>query len=225
MNPSEIKKVRKACEITSRILLKTIKELKKKKFKTELDVARFLINETYKTKDCLLAFKPIIAMGKNGAEIHHKPDETKLTEGFLVLDFGVKYKGYCADCTRTVYLGKPDKDEIGFYSLVLLAQETALNYVKPGVNAADIDLIARAALWNHYRHFIHSTGHGVGKNVHKSPRISPRSISLLKENHVIAVEPGIYYKNKLGIRIEDTVLIKKDKAEVLTKISKKLVVI
>ena len=163
----ELDCIKKACSITDKILKKTIEKLKKKDFETEIDTYNFLKKEAY-ANNCRLAFKPVVAIGKNAAEIHHRANKTKLRKGFLILDFGVKYNGCCADCTRTVYLEKPSKEERKLYDLVLMAQETALMYVKPGEYAANIDLIARAALWNYFKNFIHGTGHGIGKRIHQA---------------------------------------------------------
>lgn len=223
MNSSEIKKVENACNITDKILNLLLKELKNHSFETEKEIANFLKKETYK-RGCRLAFKPIVAMGKNAAEIHHKPTDTRIDKGFLVIDFGARYKGYCADCTRTFYIGKPNKEEIELYNLVLLAQETAAMHLRPGVYAADIDLIGRAVLQDYFKNFLHSIGHGVGKRIHQSPTLKPRSRSILKKDQIITVEPGLYFKNRLGIRIEDTILIK-EKPITLTKTAKKLVMV
>lgn len=223
MNPSEIDKIKKACSTTDKILRELVIKLKKNSFKTELDIYRFLKEKT-KENGCRLAFRPIVAIGKNAAEIHHRAKNTKLTKGFLVIDFGVKYKGFCSDCTRTVYLGKPSKKEKELYNLVLEAQLTALNHAQPGVHAADIDLIARAALWGYYNHFIHGTGHGVGKKIHQAPSLRPRGRMILKEDDIITIEPGLYFKNKLGIRIEDTIIVKENPIQ-LTKTTKKLITI
>lgn len=220
MNNSETKK---ACSIADIILKKVIEGLRKKKFKTEMDVFRFLREETYKRK-CRLSFKPIVAMGKNAVEIHHKPNDTKLKKGFLVIDFGVKYKDYCSDCTRTFYIGKPSREERKLYNLVKIAQETALIYATPGNYAADVDLIARAVLWDYFKNFVHGTGHGVGKRIHQAPSLKPRSRSVLKKGQAITIEPGLYFKNKFGIRIEDTLIVK-ERPVVLTKIKKKLIII
>lgn len=216
-------KIKKACQITVNIFNKLIKELKAKKFKTELDIANFVKLEAKQLK-VKLAFPPLIVAGKNAAEIHHIPNKTKLTNGFLIIDIGVKYKGYCSDCTRTVYLGKPTKKEIKIYNLVLGAQETSLMYAQPGNCAADVDLIARAILEPYFKHFVHALGHGVGKDVHKCPVLKPRSNAILKKNQVVTIEPGLYFKNKLGIRIEDTIIVK-DNPEILTKLTKKLITI
>lgn len=216
-----IENVRKACEITSEILNNLIVQLKKGAFLTEKDIEKWLRKEAY-SKKCKLAFKPVIAMQENAAEMHHHATNSKLKNGFLVIDFGVKYGGYCADCTRTVYLGKPSKKEIKLYNLILMAQKTGLQETKIGVYAADIDLIVRAALQDYLWNFVHGTGHGVGKKIHMAPKISPRSKSIIRKNQAITIEPGLYFKNKLGIRIEDTILVK-EKSLVLTKITKKLI--
>ncbi len=223
MKPSEINKIKKACSITTKILKTLVKELKRNGFKTELDIYGFLKHETKKEK-CKLAFKPIVATAENAYEIHHKANNAKLKKGFLVIDFGVKYKGYCSDCTRTFYIGKPTKKEKQIYKLVLEAQLTALDHAIPGVYAADIDLIARAVLQEHYKHFTHGTGHGVGKQIHQAPSLKPRGKSIIKQGDVLTIEPGLYFKNKLGIRIEDTVLIK-SKPVILTTMTKRLITI
>ncbi len=224
MRPFDIARTKKACSIADNIYRQLIRKLKKKQLKTELEVFCFL-KEKASDKHCELAFPPVVAMGKNAAEIHHEADHSKLKKGFLVIDFGVKYKGYCSDCTRTFYLyGKPSRREKELYEMVLQAQETALINVHPGVAAADIDLIARAALWKYFRNFLHGTGHGVGAKIHQVPNLKPRGKHILREGMIITVEPGLYFKDKLGIRIEDTILVK-EKPIVLTKISKEMTII
>jgi Xaa-Pro aminopeptidase len=217
----EIKNIVKACEITTKILKQTIKNIKS--FETELDVYNFLKQKT-KENNCKLAFKPIVAIGKNASEIHHKVNKTKIKKGFLVIDFGVKYNGFCSDCTRTIYIGKPSKKDKDLYSSVLNSQLTAIKELKPGSYAHDIDSIARATLKDVQWKFIHGTGHGVGKRIHQAPNLKPNSKSIIKKDKVITIEPGVYFKNKLGIRIEDTILIK-DKPIILTKLTKELIVI
>ncbi|MBW2996113.1 M24 family metallopeptidase [Candidatus Woesearchaeota archaeon] len=224
MNSTEIKYITKACSITVKILNQVIKELKKHSFKTEIDIEKFLKQKTEENK-CRFAFEPVIAMGKNAAEIHHESTRSKLKKGFLVIDFGVRYNGYCGDCTRTFYLyGKPSKEEERIYNLILLAQETALIHAQPGVYAADVDLIVRNILKEYPIKFVHGSGHGIGKRIHKLPSLEPGSKSILKENQAITIEPGLYFKNKLGIRIEDTIIVKQNPI-ILTKLSKKLTII
>ena len=223
MDLVKIKNVTKACEITDKIFRKLVKKLKQKVFLTELDVYNFLKKETY-ANNCRLSFKPIVAIQENAAEIHHKANNTRLKDGFLIVDFGVKYKGFCSDCSRTFYLGNPSKKDKDLYNLVLESQLTALNYVRSGVCSADIDAIVRAVLWKYFRNFVHGTGHGVGKKIHQSPVLSPKSKSILREGQIITIEPGLYFKNKLGIRIEDTVLVKNG-VYILTKTKKEMVII
>jgi Xaa-Pro aminopeptidase len=223
MKPFEIKRIAKACAISDKIFDLLVSELRKKRFRTEKEVYKFLVKSAY-SAGCRLAFKPIVATGKNAAEIHHKATDDKLKRGFFVVDFGVKYKGYCSDCTRTFFLGKPTAAEKKLYDLVLIAQETGIMYCLPEVYAADVDLIVRAALWDYFRNFLHSLGHGVGKKVHQGPSLRPRSRSILKKNMVVTVEPGLYFKNKLGIRIEDAILIK-EKPISLTRTTKKRVIL
>jgi len=223
MNKKEIDYIKKACSITDKILKIAIKEIKKHSFKTEKEIYNFLKERAYLNK-CELAFKPIVAMHENAAEIHHKANDSRIKKGFLVLDFGVRYKGYCSDCTRTVYLGKPSKKEKELYNLVLSAQETAIMHIQPGVYAADIDLIARAVLQDYFRNFVHGTGHGVGKKIHQAPNLKPRGRRILRNDMILTVEPGLYFKNRFGIRIEDTILIK-EKAIILNKSTKKMVIL
>lgn len=221
MSNQELNCIKKACSITDKIFRELILELKKHSFDTEKDIARFIIRKT-KENNCKLAFKPIIA--SNDAEIHHKPKNKNLKKGFLIVDFGVKYKGYCSDCTRTFYIGKPSKKEIKLYNNILSAQEIGIIYANPGRYAADVDLIVRSALLDYYKNFVHGTGHGVGKKIHQSPTLKPRSRSILRKNQVITIEPGIYFKKKYGIRIEDTVIVNNIPL-VLTKTTKKLIII
>jgi len=216
-------KIRKACSINDKILFEIKQKLEKKDFLTEKDIAEFINKET-KRFNCKPAFEPIVSTGKNTSEIHHKPSNKKIGKGFLMFDFGVKYKGYCSDITRMFYIGKPSKKEILLYTLVLLAQETALMYAQPGVYAADVDLIARNILLKHFQNFRHSVGHGVGKKIHMAPSLRPRGRAILKENDVVTIEPGLYFSDRFGVRIEDTIVVKK-KPEILTKFTKNLVLI
>lgn len=219
----KIKYVTIACNIANGIFVKLVKELKKNKFKTELDIYNYLKKQAY-SKGCRLSYKPVVGTGGNASVIHHKADDTKLGKGFLIIDFGVKYNGYCSDCTRTFYLGKPSKKDVYFYNLILESQLTALNHVRIGVSGADLDLISRAALWKYFKNYAHAAGHGIGRKVHQYPRISPNSNSIMKPGQIITIEPGLYFKDKFGIRIEDTILVDEN-PKILTKFTKKLIVI
>lgn len=216
----ELLYIKKSCAIASDILNRCI--INFKKFKTEQDVHDFLEIET-KKKGCIPSFTPIVASGK-GSSIPHYEDHKKLQDGFCVLDFGVKFKGYCSDISRTIYLGKPTKKEIEDYNLLLKVQKDAINFVKDGMNAITLDKFVRKGLGDKEKYFIHGLGHGVGLEIHESPGISSQSKGRIKKGMAFTIEPGIYYSNKYGIRIEDTVYLGK-KIEILTKIKKELIII
>jgi len=213
----EIKNIRKACDISSKIINKCLKNFKK--FKTEKDVENFLIKETDKN-NCALAFHPVVASGFGASIPHYRARKVILRKGFCVIDFGVKYKNYCSDITRTVYIGKPTKKEINLYYGVLWLQEETIKKLKPGAKVKKLDSYVRERL----KDFIHGLGHGVGIEIHESPNISDESKDVLKKNMVFTIEPGTYKGKKYGIRIEDTILLK-DKPKILTKVDKKLRII
>ncbi len=216
-----INNIKKSCKITDHILQKCINNIKN--FKTEKEIYDFLIKET-KLYGCKLAFKPIVASGKNSAEMHHKASNIRLKKGFLVLDFGVKYKGYCSDMTRTLYLGKPSKKEVKFYYLVLKAQEEVIKELKHSIRCFELDGVARSVFGKYAKYFKHGLGHGVGKRIHQSPSLNPWNRRKIKKGVVLTIEPGLYFKNKFGIRIEDTILLK-DKPVILTKTRKDLIIV
>lgn len=175
-----------------------------------------------------LSFEPITAINSNAAKAHALPTKTKLKNGDLLLvDAGIKFKRYCSDRTRTAFFDNKlnfCKDQIfknqkinEVYEIVKKAQQKAIKAVKPGVLASDIDRVARdfIAQNGYQKEFIHSTGHGVGLDIHELPRISPKSKTVLKEGMVFSIEPGIYIKNEFGIRIEDVVAVTKNGCEIL----------
>src|SRR3989344_4225779 len=140
--------------------------------------------------------------------MHYKAKNSKIKKGFLVIDFGVKYKGYYSDETRTIYMGKPTKKEIKDYNKLLKIQKKIISLVKPGNYYCDLDIKARLLLGKDKIYFNHSLGHGIGKKTHQSPKIGPTSKDKIKINDIVTIEPGIYKKD-YGIRIEDTILIRK----------------
>ena len=213
----EINNIKKSCFHTDKCFKLILEGLKNKKYKKEVDVEKEI--RIYAIKNNLkLAFNPIVASGKNASVPHHD-NSSKLMKGFCVIDFGFKYKEYCSDMTRTVYLGKPTKKEQEIYNLVLSAQKKALKKIKPKLDLNKLDSFVREELKEYAKHFIHSLGHGLGVEVHESPFFKD---NVLKKGGVITIEPGIYLKNKFGIRIEDTVLVGKA-AIILTKSSKNII--
>ena len=214
----EINKIAKACEIGDRIFERFV--LNFREFNTENEAKAFLVKETIE-EGCTVAFPPIVASGKN-ASIPHYEQGSEIKKGFCIVDFGVKYKGYCSDMTRTIYYGEPSGKEIKIYENLLEIQERVLEIIKEGVIAKNIDQFVRKRIG---KKFIHSLGHGIGIEAHEKPWLSMKSNGELKENIVITIEPGVYEKGKYGIRIEDAAVVKKGKAERLTRFRKELIII
>jgi Xaa-Pro aminopeptidase len=166
-----------------------------------------------------MSFETIVASGERSALPHgHATDARLPKRGFVTLDFGVVLDGYLSDMTRTVHMGKAVADERDVYDFVLEAQETAVAAVAPGVTAAEVDEAARAVLRRAGldQYFTHSTGHGVGLQIHEGPRLAAKQTQPLEEGMVITIEPGVYIPGRFGVRIEDMVLVTAKGAEVLT---------
>ncbi len=157
-----------------------------------------------------LAFDTICVSGINSNQPHGVPSDKVIAEGeLLTMDFGAVYGGYCGDMTRTIGIGYLDKEQKQVYDVVLKAQLAGLNSCRAGVACRDVDKASRdiieAAGFGEY--FIHSTGHGVGTEVHEAPRLSVDSDDILAVNMAVTVEPGIYIPDKYGVRIEDLAII------------------
>ena len=217
----KIGSIRKACSITDSIFHDIIMNFN---FRTEKDIANFIAGKSRKNK-VKLAFPTIVASGKNAAEIHHKP-KNSILKGFIVIDFGVKCNGFCSDMTRTIFVGKMNQSQKKLYEKVRMVQKNSIKKLKPGVSYKELDLAARKSFGKKLRKkFVHALGHGVGSKVHQNPKISPKSNNFAKEGEVVTVEPGLYFQKKCGIRIEDTILVRKYGCEELTKSDKKLIII
>ncbi len=216
---TEIAKIKKACEITDQIFKKIISNFK---WKTEVELQAFISSEI-KKRGLKPSFPPIVTSGaRAGNDIHPKPTDSKL-EGFVILDFGVIFQGYMSDMTRTVFVGKPTKEEKDLYAMVLKSKTEAEKLYLPDVKAAFSDLRSREVMGEYNKYFVHTLGHGVGTRIHEAPRIYwRRERPYFRENMVVTVEPGIYIPNKLGIRIEDTGVITKKGFVSLTRSSQEL---
>ena len=169
----------------------------------------------------------IIAGGPNGALPHAQVTQRKFKKGDLVVtDLTLRYKGYVSDATRTFAIGNISSQAKEAYEIVKESQKLGLQAVKPNANCKDVDTACRKYIddKNYGQYFIHSTGHGIGLEVHELPTVSYRSDTKLKENMAITVEPGIYIENKFGIRIEDSLIVKKNPI-VMHKFTKDLVTI
>lgn len=170
-----------------------------------------------------LAFETIVAAGPNAAKPHHHPTDTVICEGQpIVLDFGAKVDGYCADMTRTVYLGKQDDQFKRIYDLVLGAQLTAEALIKSGITGEEADGYARKVIADagYGDNFGHSLGHGIGLYVHEYPRVAQRAQNVLQDGMVFSNEPGVYISGWGGVRIEDLLTLENGKVRNITKASK-----
>ncbi len=229
----QIKKVEKACKITDAIFLSILKHVKKGKGDmTEIELRDFILEEIKKMK-VKPSFPPIVTSGaRAGNEIHPQPKNSKL-KGFVILDFGVVYQKYMSDMTRMVYI-TDEKDPASpklrrakeIYNLLLKSQELGVARAVNGARCCDIDQEVRNSLGKYKKYFIHTLGHGVGTKIHEEPKLYYKLTKpKLKEGMIITIEPGLYMKGKFGMRIEDTILITKKGAKVLTKSPKNLIII
>lgn len=170
-----------------------------------------------------ISFPTIVAIGPNAARPHHATGDTKIVEAqTIVFDCGAKYKGYCSDLTRTVVLGKANDKVKRIYDIVLTAQLAAIDMVKAGMTGDECDAIARKIIAEagYENNFGHSLGHGLGLEVHENPGIGPHSKSKLENGMPFTIEPGIYIPGWGGVRIEDVVVLKNDKAHILSHATK-----
>lgn len=213
----EVGRIRKACAVSDEILSGCISRFAR--FKTEGDAKKWLKKAAI-DRGCELAFPPIVASGKHAALPHYSGAE-RLCRGFCVLDFGVRYRGYCSDTTRTLFIGRPGTKERKLYAALLACQEEAIESVTPGLSMAQLERTARKSLGTLEKHFIHRLGHSVGIEVHDPlGKETP-----LEQGMVVTVEPGLYFHGTRGMRIEDTVLVRMRGCEALTRVPKELVIV
>lgn len=211
----EIERIKKAQSITDSAFSYILDFISANKNSiTECDIALELDYFMRKSGAEASAFETIAVSGDASSLPHGIPRNEKLKKGFLTMDFGAKYNGYCSDMTRTVVIGKADDELKTVYNTVLLAQKTALEQIKGGMSCKDADTIARKIITNagYGKAFGHSLGHGVGMFIHERPNLSPRADEklLLTAGNVVTVEPGIYLEGRFGCRIEDMILINSD---------------
>ena len=189
----------------------------------EIDVAAEMEYTARRAGAEQMSFPTIIASGARSALPHGRASEQAIAAGtFVVCDFGVILEGYCSDQTRTVWVGAASEDARQAYDAVREAQQVAINAVRPGVSVGEVDAAARKALTKRglVKHFTHSTGHGVGLEIHEAPRVAAGQREVLRPGMVITIEPGVYFPGKWGVRIEDMVAVSEGGCEVLTPTSK-----
>ena len=175
-----------------------------------------------------MSFDPIVVSGPNGSLPHGVPRDKEIQSGeFVTMDFGCIYRGYCSDMTRTVAVGSVTDEMREVYETVLNAQLAGIEAAKAGATGKEVDGAARAVIAEagYGKYFGHSFGHGVGVEIHEMPNASPMNEKPLPEGAVISAEPGIYLPGKLGVRIEDVIVLTKDGCRNITKAPKELLIL
>ena len=223
---TELEKIASAQKIAERAYLQMLGEVRPGVTERELAVRLEYYMKRLGAED--ISFNLITIAGKKTSLPHGVPSDNTIRDGdFLTCDFGAVYEGYHSDTTRTVAVGSATDEMKEIYGTVLKAQLAALDIIKPGVPCSEVDKTARDIIKaaGHGDHFGHSTGHGVGLDIHESPFVSAKSKEILKEGMVITDEPGIYLPGKFGVRIEDMVCVTADGYHNFVDLPKELIII
>jgi Xaa-Pro aminopeptidase len=223
---AEIERIRRAAHLGSSLFLPAVRTMRPGV--PESQVAAKLEYAARRAGAEAMAFTTIVAGGARSALPHGHASAAPLPgQGFVVLDFGVILCGYCSDMTRTVCVGTPSSMQRARYAAVLEAQLAGIASVRPGATAGDVDAATRKLLKKQKlaKYFTHSTGHGVGLEIHEPPRLAAGQEEVLKPGMVITIEPGIYVPGQGGIRIEDMVVVTETGCEILTTGTKELIAI
>ncbi len=222
----EIERIRRAVKLGASLFQTACEKIRPGA--TEVEVAAAMEFEARCAGAEGMSFPTILASGARSAIVHGRASLARIPRrGFVVCDFGVILAGYCSDRTRTVHVGRPFAEARQFYAAVLEAQQAAIAVVRPGVTAAEVDGAARRVLRQRKlaRYFTHSTGHGLGLEIHELPRLAKGQTQELEPGMVVTIEPGAYVPGKCGVRIEDVVVVTSSGCEVLTPTDKELVII
>jgi Xaa-Pro aminopeptidase len=221
---AEIALIRRSVELNSKAFEAALRTFRPRRTR-EADLATEIDHQIRKLGAERPAFETIVASGPRSALPHARPSQTIAGKNeLLLIDMGATLEGYASDMTRVVFLGRPSSRIKRIYRAVLEAQQAAIDAVRPGVTAGHVDRQARRSLRAQKldRAFVHSTGHGLGLEIHEPPRLGKKEKTRLQEGMAITIEPGAYVEGLAGIRIEDTVVVTKTGCEVLTPTSKEL---
>ena len=220
---AEIAETKKAINLASGIFPRVMKSIRPEN--NENDLAAELEYLARRAGAERMSFETIVAAGSHSAMPHARPTRSRIGNGFVVLDYGVILAGYCSDMTRTVYVGNAPKLAKAMYAAVLESQVAGISAVRAGVQAQEVDAAARNVLKQHKldQYFTHSLGHGVGLEIHESPRLAKGQKQTLEAGMIVTIEPGVYIPGRGGVRIEDMVLVTEKGCEVLTPTPKEFV--
>lgn len=224
----EIVLIVKACKIGDEVFKQVLRKIKLGVSEKQLV---FEIESLIKKQGHDIAFRTIVAFGKNASAPHHESGQDKIGENqFVLMDFGVRYENYCSDMTRTIFFGKPSNKQKEIYKVVYEAQQKAVDFINKSIKSgkkiktSKVDKIAREHIVSQsYPSMPHSLGHGIGLEVHEHPYISPKSKEHIEEGMVFSIEPGIYIPDFGGVRIEDLYLVEKTGLRQITTSSKDLI--
>jgi len=222
--PAEIAAMRRAAELADDVIHAAVKLLRPGV--REIDIAGEVEYRMRKLGASGPAFETIVAFGARSAHPHARPTTKRLAKNELVvLDLGAILAHYCSDITRTVFVGRAPARIRQWYQAVQEAQASAIAATRAGVSCGDVDAAARDVLRRHRldRYFVHSTGHGLGLEVHEEPRVARGQKHILVPGNVITIEPGVYVPGVGGIRIEDDVVVHSARTEVLTRVPRDLI--
>jgi Xaa-Pro aminopeptidase len=219
---AEVERIRTAVEIASRAFEQAVRRARigmtERELAAEIDyrMRRFGAERP--------SFETIVAAGPRSALPHASPGAGRIERGLVVIDMGAVYQGYASDMTRMLHVGEPPAKTKRLYGAVLEAQLAAIDAVRPGAGSAQVDRAARRVLRRHEldRAFVHSTGHGLGLEIHELPRLGKRDPNRLEPGMAITIEPGVYTERFGGIRTEDTVVVREGPCDVLTPTPKEL---
>lgn len=222
----EIDLIKASIAIAEAAFNETLKEVKVGI--SEKSIARMLEFNMLKLGAQAKSFDTIVASGERGALPHGVASDKLIKANELItIDFGCIYKGYCSDITRTFGIGEIDDEMLKIYQIVLEANKLGIKSLKAGIKAKDVDLIVRDFISEkgYGEHFGHGLGHSFGVEIHEDPRLNQISNEILKPNHIVTIEPGIYVEGLGGVRIEDDIWIKENEVEVLTSLNKELIIL
>jgi Xaa-Pro aminopeptidase len=221
----EVERIRAACALADAAFERVISE--GLVGRTEREVALALEVAMRELGAQRPSFDSIVAAGPHGALPHAQPRDVVIEpDQLVVIDWGAQLDGYCSDCTRTVATGPLDDEATAIYAVVRSAQLAGVEAVRAGRPGREVDRVARAVIEEsgYGERFGHGLGHGVGLEVHEAPRLAKRSEDELQAGNVVSVEPGVYLPGSLGVRIEDLVTVTDEGCEIMTSITKDLIV-
>ena len=194
---------------------------------TEKEIANLMDDYMLSNGATKLAFETIVGSGANSSQIHSTPTDRKIQHGdIILLDFGCVVDEYCSDISRTIFVGEAKEEYKKVYDIVLESQFKGVSKITDGMTTKEADAVCREVIQANGFDFAHAVGHGIGKEVHEEPVLSPRRDDVKLQNGMaFTIEPGIYLENKFGVRIEDTVILKDGKVIPLNKATKEIKII